>query len=238
MFAYQIPRDTPMIAKSDPTIAPVAPAASSITPLPSKRPAWLLQAVGTLDPAKVMYPGVLFTPGTGTTATGSPILPNTGHAVHRFTFTPGLDMVANGWVYETDVKYILVCADGLKRVANCSLQRKVLTGEIDIDSGATPDWHPEPLLMGGLVANRKHYVRIEHTWDLVNNVYSVLSYRCVCQDRIQLELNPASMMNVPMAPTNWASTGIGTAYDQQQLGLMPAGGAVSLIVEDIEHRYW
>ena len=233
MFAYQIPRDTPMIAKSDPTIAPVAPATSSITPLPSKRPAWLLQAVGTLDPAKKLYPGILFTPGTGTTATGSPILATT-RSVLRFTHIPGPNLIANANVVETDVKFVFILPDGSKWMANGSLQRKNGTGEIDIDSGPTPGWVDTTIRMGPMIANRKHRVRIEYAFNLTAKTYSVVSYKC----NGKVFLIPATQQNVPMAPTTWAATGLGTAYDQQQLGLMPAGGAVSLIVEDIEHRYW
>ena len=240
MITQLIDADTSWIIQTGIGIAPTAPASSSIVLLPSKHPAWLLRTSGTADPAMKLYPGVLFAPGASDVAIGTPVWPNTGHAAISQTDIPGADFLSNGHAREIDVKYVFLI-NGVKWMANCSTQWILATGEIDIDSGATPGWHDSTIRMKPMIAGKKHHIRIEHAWNLAVSppTFSVVSYAC----NGIVGLVPPAQQNVPMEVTNWegpaAGSGIqGLAYRQQQLGIQPAGGPTSVIMENIKHLYW
>ena len=237
MFTDQLPQSTSFIMQSGPAlnISPVAPAFSSITSLPGKRPGWLLQASGTLDPTAKLYPGVLFAPGANGVAAGRPVLPNTGNAAMEFTDIPGADFIANANVRETDFIGIFFDAKGNKWKANGSLQRHIsaATGKVgQIDVG---NWTPVAGINAGpMIANMKHRVRIVYSWNMAalpEPTFTMVSYEC---NGVALAIN----VTEPMIASTWAAAGLGTVYLQDQLGLLPSGAPVPLVMRNKKLRYW
>lgn len=225
----------PFFGQSNPSIAPTAPKTSTCELVPGrrKRPALRLAIAGTLDATGTKFPGMLFGPGAGGKSVPRPILANTGNASLEFAYTPDANTLLNGNAEETDVKFYFICPDGTIREANCSLQRIVATGEIDVDSGATPGWVDTKLRIGPLAAYRRHKVRIVYSFDIVAHTFRVVSYAC----NGVTGLIPTYAAPMPIG--DWlAPLPLGGAYPQIQPSTTPVGGAVSSDFDYIRLRYW
>ena len=247
MNTDRLDQSTPMLAKWAADIAPCAPASYSITPLPGKRGKWLLQASGTTDPLKKAYPGGMFVPGAGTIAKGSQVFPNTGKAEMRLTVVPGADLLANGNVLELDVIFILIDAAGKVWHGNGSMQihLNAATGAIgQVDIG---NWTDSTVRMGQMQAGKKYRLRVGYAWNLTATpipTFSVTGFACNGTKWTIPTNLPNFPRPQPMTPSNWTATDptfvtpLGRAYRQRQLGLMPNGAPVSVVISKDEIRYW
>jgi hypothetical protein len=214
----ELDASTTLIAQTGPTIAPVAPASFSVTPIPGKRPGWLFETSGTMDPAKAKYPGVLFSPGAAGKSVPLPIPPNTGYLALCFDLWQSASMQAAANARETDV---LVVRDGLK--FNLSGQVVIPTGAIEIGN-----WTDTQLRAFPLSPNRRH--KIKWTYSITPTACSVLSYE---QDGSVYQV-PAKYGGMAATPCNW----LPGAYIQIQLGSLPAGLPWSQRLGRIRLKWW
>ena len=217
-----------IIALSDSTIAPCAPANSGSLTIPADS-SLLLYASGTQDTQGKLYPGVLFCPGAGGVAQPRPMLPNSGNVALSFTFAMTADSVANGNVQETD---ILVVRDGW--MYNLSLQRVLASGEIDIIVDGI--WKDTGLRV--LPApDAEHTVQIVYAIDDVAHTGSVVAFLCDGTTHAV----PAALQKQPATSCTWLATvdgSDGAVYVQLQIGLMPAGEPVAIRYGALSLRYW
>ncbi|HMG85593.1 MAG TPA: hypothetical protein VK574_07610 [Terracidiphilus sp.] len=188
------------------------------TPIPGMPRALLLRTSGNSDKTGKQYPAWLWSTAP------RPILPNTGRFQMSYDFRIGGNLQGAN-VFETDTILIAVCADGVKRKFNLSLQRHIATGQIDIGN-----WTDTTLRAGALSQNTKHKVVIYYSFDLTKNVCSVLAYSC---DGIPQSV-PANLQNMPATQSTWA---VG-AIPQVQLGSLPNGLPWQVKLSKLRYRWF
>jgi hypothetical protein len=141
-----------------------------------------------------------------------PIPANTGNLSVAFTMNLDSNVQANAEVLETDALFLIKGADGKVREFNCSLQRHVKDGELDVAGGGA-GWAQTGVLAGILSPGVDHQIKITYKLDLVKNTSTVVSYEC---DGVLFTI-PTKFANRPAAEQNWA---VG-AILQFQLGSNP-----------------
>lgn len=218
-IVQHLDRNTTWFAQTTRDIAPVAPESYRVDAIPGKHPSWLFQTAGTLDPAKKLYPGVLFAPGANSKATPLPIPPNSGPVSLRFDMWPdeGVD-TAN--VFESD---LLIVTGGFKY--NLSGQRHAVSGQIDIGN-----WTDTGIEAGPMEPNEKCTIRWDYAFDTAKKVCSVRHYAA---DE-SIYAIPASLQNMAALPCNWEEG----AYIQIQLGSLPSGAPWSMRLGRIRLEWW
>jgi hypothetical protein len=174
-----------------------------------------MQVAGSADPTGKGYPCNMW-------YTSRPIYSKTGCTLkYDLQLGPTALTAMNGM--ETDGMYAMTCADGQVRLFNLSAQWLPGTGWMVVNAqgewvavGYNPNYQP----------GTKYAVKIRHSWDLVKNTFSVLSFDGF--------LVPAPLQNVPAKESNWQA---GFVNVQVQPSSKPAGLPWSSRVSKIELKW-
>jgi hypothetical protein len=197
----RLPTNTSWIGQTGLNIAPAAPAAYSIVPVPSKMAAWLLSTIGSSDPAKKAYPGVLFCPGANGVAIPRPILPNTGNLTMGFDLWIDQATLTAGNSIETDV---LIVQNGLKFAMPA---QRLTNGQLQVGG-----WTNVGSPLGALTPYNRYRIAWTYSFSLTAKTCSILFYECN-------GAFTAIESTFPATPCDWAEG----AYMQFQMGSLPAG---------------